>query len=358
LYNANQEIAMIDAQNIIDADGHIIESDAELARYLPPPYRGREEVLQTSLFPALDGFHRAARRIADGKGRYVMPASLRDWQEFLDEAAIEWAVLYPTAGLGFGLVKDRDWACALARAYNDCLYDCYLKSEKRLKGMALIPLQSIPDAVEELKRAVKELNMVGAILPGVGLRQPFGDESYFPVYEAAEQLGTLLTVHAASGQGIGLDAFEKLIEVRTLSHGFGQMIQMTSMMFGGVFDRFPRLKVAYAEAGCGWVPYLMERMDLEYEHRHTQVPDVKVPPSEHLRSGRIFIHCELEEAAVPMVAERVRDDILFCASDFPHEPRSECRDNFKKFIAREDVREETKRKILTETPRRMYGVMH
>jgi predicted TIM-barrel fold metal-dependent hydrolase len=59
-----------------------------------------------------------------------------------------------------------------------------------------------------------------------------------------------------------------------------------------------------------------------------------------------------------MVAERVRDDILFCASDFPHEPRSECRDNFKKFIAREDVREETKRKILKETPRRMYGVMN
>jgi hypothetical protein len=256
------------------------------------------------------------------------------------------------------LVKDRDWACALARAYNDYLYDCYLKNEKRLRGMALIPLQSIPNAVKELKRAVKELNMVGAILPGVGLRQPFGDESYFPVYEAAEELGTLLTVHAASGQGIGLDAFEKLIEVRTLSHGFGQMIQMTSMVFGGVFDRFPRLKVAYAEAGCGWVPYLMERMDLEYEHRHTQVPDVKVPPSEHLRSGRIFIHCELEEAAVPMVAERVRDDILFCASDFPHEPRSECRDNFKKFIAREDVREETKRKILKETPRRMYGVMN
>ncbi|MGH7834983.1 MAG: hypothetical protein ACREQK_15170, partial [Candidatus Binatia bacterium] len=73
-----------------------------------------------------------------------------------------------------------------------------------------------------------------------------------------------------SGQGIGLDAFEKLIEVRTLSHGFGQMIQMTSMIFGGVFDRFPRLK----------------------------------------------------------------------------------------FIAREDLRAETKNKILKETPRRMYGVMN
>jgi predicted TIM-barrel fold metal-dependent hydrolase len=345
-------------QSIIDADGHIIENDADLVRYLPEPYRGRDDLLQASFFPALDGFHRAARRIADGKGRYVMRATLKDWQEFLDDARIEWAVLYPTAGLGFGLVKDKDWACALARGYNDYLYDCYLQKDKRLKGMALIPLQSTPDAVNELKRSVKELNMVGAILPGVGLRQPFGDESYFPVYEAAQELGTLLTVHAASGQSIGLDAFERLIELRTLSHGFGQMIQMTSMIFSGVFDTFPRLKVAYAEAGCGWVPYLMERMDLEYEHRNTQVPRVKVPPSEHLRSGRIFIHCELEEAAVPLVADRLRDDILFCASDFPHEPRSECLENIDKFVAREDLREETKMKILKENPKRMYGMTH
>jgi predicted TIM-barrel fold metal-dependent hydrolase len=79
------------------------------------------------------------------------------------------------------------------------------------------------------------------------------------VYEAAQELGALLAVHAAPTQGIGVDGFDTLIEVRTLSHGFGQMIQMTSMIYGGVYDRFPQLKVAYAEAGCGWVPYLMER---------------------------------------------------------------------------------------------------
>ena len=62
----------------------------------------------------------------------------------------------------------------------------------------------------------------------------------------------------------------------------------------------------------------MERMDLEYEHR----------------SGRIFVHCELEEAAIPVVAGRLRDDILFCASDFPHEPRPEYRENLEKFLAR------------------------
>ena len=220
--------------------------------------------------------------------------------------------------------------------------------------MALIPLQSTPDAVNELKRAVNELGFVGAVLPAVELRQPLGDTKYFPVYEAAQELGALLAVHAAPTQGIGVDSFDRLIEVRALSHGFGQMIQMTSMIYNGVYDRFPQLKVAYAEAGCGWVPYFMERLDLEYEHRNTQVPECKKLPSEHLKSGRIFIHCELEDRGIPEIADLLRDDILFCATDFPHEPRSEFRENLEKFMAREDLRAETKQKICFENPKRMY----
>jgi predicted TIM-barrel fold metal-dependent hydrolase len=163
-----------------------------------------------------------------------------------------------------------------------------------------------------------------------------------------------LAVHAAPTQGIGVDCFDRLIEVRALSHGFGQMIQMTSMIYNGVYDRFPKLKVAYAEAGCGWVPYLMERLDLEYEHRNAQAPACKKLPSEHLKSGRIFIHCELEDRGIGSMADLFRDDILFCATDFPHEPRSEFHENIAKFMAREDVRAETKEKICLENPKRMY----
>ena len=54
-------------------------------------------------FPTLDGFHRQALRVVDGKGRYVAEGSLKEWKEFLDEDEIEWSVLYPTAGLTFGI---------------------------------------------------------------------------------------------------------------------------------------------------------------------------------------------------------------------------------------------------------------
>ena len=253
----------------------------------------------------------------------------------------------------FGLVRDKDWACAIAAGYNNFLYETFTKPERRLKGMALIPLQSIPDAVKELGRAVTELGFVGAVLPAVGLRQPLGDERYFPVYEAAQELGALLAVHAAPTQGIGVDSFDRLIEVRALSHGFGQMIQMTSMIYG-VYDKFPRLDVAYAEAGCGWVPYLMERLDMEYEHRSTQVPECKKPPSEHLNSDRILIHRELEERGIHQIAQLLRDDILFYATDFPPEPGAESRENIEKFMARRDIPRETKQKICFENPKRMY----
>lgn len=93
---------------------------------------------------------------------------------------------------------------------------------------------------------------------------------------------------------------------------------------------------------------------MEYEHRNTQVPELKVFPSEHLRSGRIFVHCELGDRAIPQISQTLSDDILFSATDFPHEPRSEFREILGKFLAREDLPEETKKKILTENPKRMY----
>ena len=237
---------------VIDADGHVRESDQALFTYLPEPYRGKEALFATSFFPSLDGFHRAAAKVVDGRGRAVVNPSAADWLAYLDDTRIAATVLFPTAGLGFGLISDPNWAAGLAYAYNDWLYDVYLRAApQRIKGMALIPLQDPTRAAAELRRAVGELGMVGAVLPSAGLPEAFGHPSFWPVYEAAQELDCVLAVHGGSAQGLGLERLRRLIEVRTLTHGFSQMIQMTSMVFGGVFDQFPGLRVAYCEAGCG-----------------------------------------------------------------------------------------------------------
>ena len=340
---------------VIDADGHVMETDAALYEYLPPPYAGNPAVLtQASFFPSIDGWNRSARRIADGGARAPDEPSAADWLRFLDEAGVALTVLYPSAGLGYGLIKDPHWATALGRAYNDWLYDRFLRVSPRLKGAALIPLQDVEAAVRELRRAVTELGMVAAMLPAVGPRFALGNRAYWPIYEAAQELDCLLTVHAGATQGLALDVLERLVEVRTLSHSLGQSIQLTSMIFSGVFDAFPRLRVAYAEAGCGWIPYLAERLDMEYEHRRVQAPDLHVLPSEHLASGRIFVHCELEERGLPAAIEVLGEDNLFVASDYPHEPKHEFPAAVAHFLARPDLTETAKTKILADNPRRMY----
>jgi predicted TIM-barrel fold metal-dependent hydrolase len=343
---------------VIDADGHVYENDRELFEYLPPPFRGHTRLFSAPFFPTLDGFHRAARKAADG----VRVSSLEiptaeDWLSFLDEANIALTVLFPTAGLGFGLITDPEWASGLARAYNNWLHDRFLKyNPTRVKGIALIPLQDPPRAATELRHAVADLGMVGGVLPAAGLYEAFGHRSFLPVYEAAQELDCVLAVHGAPSYGLGLDRLHRLIERRTLTHPFSQMQQMTSMMFGGVFDAFPRLRVAFCEAGSGWVPYLRERLDLEYRGRQPQAPDLKVPPSEHFKSGRMFIHTELGEEGLANAIRVLGEDLFFCASDYPHEPKEEFPEALEEFAERRDIPESAKRKIVWDNPIRMYNL--
>jgi uncharacterized protein len=342
---------------VIDADGHVIESDADIFEYLPPPYRGEEQLFAYPFFPTLDGWHRSARRVTDKAGIRTERPDAGDWLEYLDEARIAATVLFPTAGLAFGLISDPQWAAALAHGYNDYLYDRFLRANpKRIKGMALIPVQEPSEAVKELHHAVKDLGMVGGILPAVGLQRAYGAREFWPIYEAAQELNVVLAVHGAPNHNLGLDRLQRLIEVRTLTHPFSQMIQLTSMMFSGVFDAFPKLRAAYCEAGSGWVPFMADRLDMEFGNRRAQAPDLKCLPSEHLAGGRIFIHAELDEGCLAAAVEKVgRSDIFFSASDYPHEMKAEYPEKIEEFLARTDLPAGAQRKVLWDAPMRMYA---
>jgi hypothetical protein len=198
--------------------------------------------------------------------------------------------------------------------------------------------------------------MVGGVLPAAGLPEAFGDQKYWPLFEAAQRLDVPLAVHSAPAQGLGLDRLRKLIQVRTLTHPLGQFVQLTSMIFEGVYDAFPALRVAYCEAGAGWVPYFMERLDNEYRNRTAQAPALKCLPSEHMTSGRIFYHAELGEVGLSWAVQRTRDDIFFCASDFPHEPKDEFPEGLEGLAERTDLTVEAKRNLVWSTPIRMYGL--
>ena len=153
---------------IIDGDGHVIEDCKAIIDFMPQAYRDKYETHSFfNPFPPLDHLHSSnLHDFQPGAFNKVGPDGCVD---FLQDVGIETTVLYTTLGLAFGKIVSRDWAIDVARAYNDWLYNTYMKHSPRFKGMGLIPLQQPDAAVEELRRIVKELGMCGAMLPSTGI---------------------------------------------------------------------------------------------------------------------------------------------------------------------------------------------
>ncbi len=130
---------MTKIKGFIDADGHVVESDAELLDFLPGPFKGRADLLAFPFFPLSTAFTGKRGGSLDGKGRYIAKGSLKEWQDFLDEDQIAWSVLYPTTGLTFGLVRDKDWACALADRLQQLSLRNFHQTGKTLEGHGAFP---------------------------------------------------------------------------------------------------------------------------------------------------------------------------------------------------------------------------
>ena len=342
---------------LIDSDGHVIEHTMQIIECMEPPFNDPHHYRTQAfgLFPSLDGFPRVGG--LSTPGRRDVP-DVHDWTRFLDETGLARAVVFPTAGLAYGLVQDRLYAQVLAKAYNTWLYRHYTSVEPRLSGMALVPVHDPAEAASELRRAVTELGFVGAMLPAVTcLHKSYGHRDFDPLFQEAERLGCAIAFHGGPSRGLGFDFFETFIQVHTLEHPFAQMIQLTSVIFEGLLDRFPRLKLVFLEAGCGWIPYMMDRLDEEVERRGRRwCPDLQRKPSDYLRSGNIYVTCEVEEAMLPVVAEHLGDDHLLFASDYPHErSHGEYLGDLPMLLGRSDLSDATKRKILYENPCRLYG---
>lgn len=341
---------------IIDADGHVYEKDHELFEYLEAPFAGKRTLLGFPFWPTIDGFQRGAI-YAHLNVHKSFETDAQIWLDFLDQTDIALTVLYPTAGLTCGFIRDPEWAVAVTRAYNNWLSDRYLKVSTRLLGMALLPLQNPSEAVKELRRAVTQLHLVGAVLPGVGLKTPLGHADFDPIYAEAERLGCALAIHSGSSQGLGLDILEKFAQMHTLAHPFAQMIQVTSVIMSGVLDRFPRLHLAFLEAGVGWVPFLMDRMDRSYEGRPRKeyIGDVKQRPSTYIGNGKVFFNADPTETTLASVVQMIGAGPLLFTSDFPHEGNAErCRKEIAALKSWEGLSAEERHQILSENARQFY----
>lgn len=352
---------------VIDGDGHVIEDGDAIAKFMPNGYRGK-------IFPQLDHFHDAGKfnERREGGSGLASPPDAKGWTTFLEDAEIDWTVLYPTWGLAVGRIIDRDFALASCRAYNDWLHEAFTGQDKRLKGMALIPVQDPAAAVDELERAVTELGMCGAMLPsnGDGMKAHLGDKIYWPIYEKAQELGCPLAVHGGVHHHMGFDTYSTYYGAHALGHPFGIIIQCVGMLTHGVFDAFPKLKVGYLEGGASWVPFVLDRIDLSHRAHHQVNPDgtpVAGNPrpgegaSDYLlrfmHEGRIFVGYECDDESLGYAVQRAGRQPFMFASDFPHESTSAkyCRGEINEVLRREDLDNADKEALLAGNTVVFYG---
>ena len=349
---------------IIDADGHINDhvNGEEIARYMPA---GNQ---MAQMFPELDHLH---FRYLKQNRRSTGNPTAGDWIEFLDKTEISWTVLYPTAGLAVGRIMAEDWAIAACRAYNTWLYERFLKASPRLKGIALLPIQSVESAVAELRRAVRELGMLGGMLPsnGEAINGHLGSKTYWPIYEEAEKLGCSLAVHVGCLHRLGLDSFSTYYPAHALGHPFSLMIQAAGMLAHGVFERFPNLRVAFLEGGSTWVHFFMDRLDRSYHEGHMQLnldggllggPKNGEKASDYfkkqLRDGRIFIGFDCDDDGLGTAVKKAGREPFLFGSDFPHEvfDAAKCRHEIDELLGRNDLTQMDKEAALGGNALRFY----
>ena len=342
---------MANGKGYYDADGHVIESDAEIKEFLEEPFASMRI---SGGLPSLDRFHTPGihfKHLAPGT---FEPADADRWLEFLDRTGIEWSVLYPTDGLAYGRVVFPEWAVAWAKAYNNWLAEKFTKVTPRLKGTALIPMQDVPSAVEELRRAVTELGFVAAMIPSNGLYTHVSDKKYWPIYEEAEKLGCALAVHGGSYEDLGFNTFTVFPATRALGMPLPLAIALTGMIVDGVLDAFPKLRIGFLEGGSAWVPLVLDRLQREVEYGGLVIAK---DPEEYFREGRLFVGCEGNEKALSYVIQRIGHESVVFASDFPHEiSMDNCMEEINEILERDDLAEEHKAAILGENTRRLYNL--
>jgi predicted TIM-barrel fold metal-dependent hydrolase len=229
--------------------------------------------------------------------------------------------IYPTLFLWSTWFPHMDsaFAAALARAYNDYIHDFCSVDRKRLFPVIVISLHDPREAIREVERNAKR-NFVGVFVrPNPLNGKTLGHPDYFPLYEVMQDLDMPLGIHEgtlAYQPTLGVDRVTTQAGIHIIAHPFEQMAAMLSLYEGGVFERFPRLQTLFLEAGVGWVPWWLHRID---EERKQYRPGSKGELMSTVFARQCFASAEAADENLHRVVEWIGADRLLMSSDYPHD---------------------------------------
>lgn len=242
-------------------------------------------------------------------------------QQHLDPNNVVFGVLNPlTSGQG---AQNPDLSAAITHATNEWQLAEWTSRDARLRASIVIPYEDAVASVREIERRAGDPSFAHVLFLS-RTAEPLGQRRYWPIFEAAAAANLPIGVHAfgyggwpVTGAGWASYYLEEMV-----GHAQAQQALLISLIFEGVFERLPSLKVVMIEAGLAWGAALAWRMDKHWTKLRAETPHLKMLPSEYLRRNVWFTTQPVEE---PEPREHLADaiewlgwDRVLFATDYPH----------------------------------------
>jgi predicted TIM-barrel fold metal-dependent hydrolase len=275
-------------------------------------------------------------------------------EQHLDPNNVVLGILNPlTSGQG---TQNPELSAAITHATNEWQIAEWTSRDSRLKGSVVIPYEDPVAAAKEIGLRAGDRNFAQVLMLS-RTAEPLGSRRYWPVYAAAAEAGLPVGIHAFGygGWPIGAGGWGSYYLEEAVGHAQAQQALLTSLIFEGVFERWPTLKVVLVEAGIAWGAALAWRMDRQWAKLRKETPHLKRPPSEYLKQNVWFTTQPIEEPEPRShLAEALDwlgwDRVLF-ATDYPH---WDFDDPAQALPIR--ITEEQRRMVFLENAKKVYGV--
>jgi 2,3-dihydroxybenzoate decarboxylase len=291
--------------------------------------------------PGFEGYWRSTVGNVDPKHAAKLLTALTDFGEIRLAAMARAGIARAVMGLaGPGVQVERDTATAIrnAKAANDFLAEEIAKRPDRYSGFAHLAMQDARAAADELERCMRDLKFCGAMINGHTNGQYLDHPSLYPFWERAEDLGAPIYIHPTDPitPSPALEGYSGLRRA-TWEWGFETGSHALRLVFGGLFDRFPRARVMLGHLG-ETLPFLLWRFD-----SRAKLYGVKLaqPPSAYIRQN-IMVTTSGMCSADPLnctISALGHEHVMF-AADFPFESADEAGEFLDRVLLTERVRED------------------
>ncbi len=379
---------------VIDSDGHFHEPHYLFDQYIEKEYFGKrprvlairdhglEEgrwVVEGKVVPRVP----FSKGVGAGGFQYMTPRhkkmhmkdnSLDDVDgrlKDLELLGVDIQVVYPTAFPFVSDIEDKDLAAAVCRAHNNYVADRCRKAPDRLKGIAIVPLQDPTAAVDEMRRALKELDLVAVTIPGIVGDKPLHSPEFYPFFKAANDLDCPIGCHAVTGMHCTpwADCFTDFFSTHVTAMPFSMMVALMSVIRMGIMETLPNLRFAFLEIDATWLHYWSN-----WVNRHVKdsprvssgyhlergwgeepylLPDTSRDPMEYIQSGR-FLSGYSEHEDLRYLIDHLGSKTFMYASDYPHGDTEW--ERVKETRSLDTLTGEEKNAILGDNAARFYGL--